>query len=117
MIDKPLWQSKTLWFNGAVAALAAAEEAAHFVEPVIPGNAYAWGIFLLAVGNAVLRVISARQARRARRVETPPPGYLQCDTPGALPPGVWTEASNLMSGDARREVGAPPELWERSNHD
>jgi hypothetical protein len=74
MTDKPLWQSKTLWFNGVVAALAAAEEAAHFIQPVIPGNAYAWGIFALAIGNAVLRVISARRARAARQAETPPPG-------------------------------------------
>jgi hypothetical protein len=55
---KPWWQSKTLWFNAAVGALAAAEASAAIIQPYVPGNIYAWGMLALVVGNAVLRVVS-----------------------------------------------------------
>lgn len=55
---KPLWASKTLWFNLVVAALAAAEAASGLLQPLLPGNVYGWLTFALTVGNTVLRVIT-----------------------------------------------------------
>jgi len=57
---KPFWKSKTLWFNAIVAALAAAEAAAGVIQPLVPGNVYGWGLMVLTVGNAILRVITSQ---------------------------------------------------------
>lgn len=52
---KPWWKSKTLWFNAAVAGLAALEANANLIQPYVPGNVYGWGMMLLTCGNAMLR--------------------------------------------------------------
>ena len=55
---KPLWKSRTLWFNLVVAGLAAAEASSGLLQPLMPGNVYGWLVFALTVGNAVLRVLT-----------------------------------------------------------
>lgn len=55
---KPWWHSKTLWFNAVVASLGALEAGANLVQPYVPGNVYGWGLLLLTVGNAILRVVT-----------------------------------------------------------
>lgn len=57
---KPWWQSKTLWFNAIVAALAAAEASAGLLQPYLPGNVFGYALTLLTVGNAALRVITSQ---------------------------------------------------------
>lgn len=59
-MKKKWWKSRTLWFNAIVAALASAEAAFGVLQPVLPGNVYAWFSIVLAVGNAVLRVITSQ---------------------------------------------------------
>lgn len=53
---KVWWRSKTLWFNALCAALGAAELGLGLLQPALPLNAYAVLSFVLAVGNAALRV-------------------------------------------------------------
>lgn len=55
---KPWWQSRTLWFNAACLAAAAAESQLGGLQPFLPGGLYAWLAFVLPVGNAALRVIT-----------------------------------------------------------
>lgn len=55
---KPWWQSRTLWFNAACLAAAAAEPHIEQLQGVLPGGIYAWLAFVLPVGNAVLRVLT-----------------------------------------------------------
>lgn len=57
---KPWYHSKTIWFNIIIAALTALEAVAGLLQPLVPGNIYAYGMVLLTVGNAVLRIISAQ---------------------------------------------------------
>lgn len=66
---KPWWESRVLWFNALCAALAAAEAGFGLLQPLLPVSAYAVLAFVLAVGNAVLRVVTSSQ--------------LQWRTPGA----------------------------------
>lgn len=59
MANAKIWyQSKILWFNALVAALAALEMSANVLQPYVPSNVYAYGLLVLTVGNAVLRVIT-----------------------------------------------------------
>jgi len=60
-MTKCWYKSKTLWFNAAIAALAALEASAQVLQPLVPGNVYAYGMMLLSVGNAVLRIVSAER--------------------------------------------------------
>lgn len=62
---KPWWQSRVLWFNAIIAALAALEANVHLIQPYLPGNAYSYGVVLLTIGNAGLRVLTT-QALGAR---------------------------------------------------
>jgi hypothetical protein len=55
---KPWWQSKTLWFNALIVGLASLQASANLIQPFIPGNVYGWGLLILTVGNAVLRVFT-----------------------------------------------------------
>lgn len=55
---KPWYQSRTLWFNAAIAGLAALEASASMIQPFVKGNVYGYGLMILTVGNAVLRIIS-----------------------------------------------------------
>jgi hypothetical protein len=55
---KPWYKSKTIWFNVLIAALTALEASFGLFEGILPLNIYAVLATLLAVGNAVLRIIS-----------------------------------------------------------
>ena len=57
---KPFWHSRMLWFNVLVAALAAAEAALGLLQPLLGEYRYALLAFTLALGNAVLRVLTTR---------------------------------------------------------
>lgn len=58
--SKPWYQSKVIWFNIVVAALAAAEASAAMIQPFVKGNVYGYGLLLLTVGNAALRIITSQ---------------------------------------------------------
>lgn len=55
---KPWFKSRTLWFNGGLLALAAAEAQLGLLKDVLPGGLYTWLAFVLPVGNAFLRVVT-----------------------------------------------------------
>lgn len=57
---KPWWKSRTLWFNALVAGLAALEASANLMQPYVPGNVYGYGLLVLTVGNAILRIITTQ---------------------------------------------------------
>lgn len=57
-LAKPWWHSKTLIFNALCSALGAAEAGMGLLQPALPINAYAGLAFVLAVGNAALRVVT-----------------------------------------------------------
>ena len=59
-MTKPWWKSRTLWFNALVAALAALEMSANLIQPFVPGNVYGYGLCLLTMGNAVLRIVTTQ---------------------------------------------------------
>lgn len=60
-LRKPWYLSKVLWFNAVVAALATAEISAQAVQPYVSGDVYAWGMAVLTIGNAALRVVTRAQ--------------------------------------------------------
>lgn len=60
MNTKPWWQSKTLWFNAIAAGLATLEASAELFQPYLPGNVYGYGLMLLTVGNAALRIVTTQ---------------------------------------------------------
>jgi len=53
-------KSKTIWFNLLVALMGSGEAAFGFLQPYIPGNVYGWGMAVLVVGNAILRVVTTQ---------------------------------------------------------
>lgn len=55
---KPWYKSKTIWFNIVVASLVALEASFSMLQPMLPINTYGILATVLAVGNAILRVIS-----------------------------------------------------------
>jgi hypothetical protein len=55
---KPWWKSKTLWLNLIAAALIALEAEFSLLQPLLPGNVYAYFAVVLPVANALLRVIT-----------------------------------------------------------
>ena len=57
---KSIWRSKTLWFNAIVAALGALQASANLIQPLVPGNAYGWGLLILTVGNTILRTVTTQ---------------------------------------------------------
>ena len=57
---KRWWRSRTLWFNALVAALTAAEMSLHVVQPLLGEHTYQVIAFVLAVGNAALRMVSTQ---------------------------------------------------------
>lgn len=59
-MNKPWYKSKTLWFNAAVAGLATLEASAGLIQPYISGNIYGYGLMVLTVGNAMLRIITSQ---------------------------------------------------------
>lgn len=60
---KPWWQSRTLWVNAIVLALAAAEDHVGLLQPVLPVNIYQLIAFALPVINAALRFITTQGVR------------------------------------------------------
>lgn len=56
---KPWYYSKTIWFNMLVAGLMALEASFSMLQPSIPVDVYGMLATTLAVGNALLRVISS----------------------------------------------------------
>lgn len=57
MQTKPIWQSKTFWFNVLVVVIGVA---AVMADPAQYGDEVAkWAALILAVGNVVLRTISS----------------------------------------------------------
>lgn len=61
---KPWHRSKTLWFNAVIAAFGALEASANLVQPYVPGNVYGWGLLVLTIGNAMLRIITNQAVTR-----------------------------------------------------
>ena len=57
---KPWYRSKTLWFNTIVAMLITLEASAHLIQPYVPGNVYAYGMLILTIGNAALRIVTTQ---------------------------------------------------------
>ncbi len=57
---KPWWQSRTLWLNAVVACLIALEMSFPLLQPLLPGNVYAWFGVVLAVGNSMLRIVTTQ---------------------------------------------------------
>lgn len=53
-------KSKTMVFNGIVAAAAALEASFSLLQPFLPGDVYAWFTVILIVGNKVLRVYTTQ---------------------------------------------------------
>ena len=51
-------RSKTLWFNGAAAALVAAEANLHLLQPALGADVYVWAAFIVAAGNTALRAVT-----------------------------------------------------------
>lgn len=62
MSESKCWfKSKTLWFNAFMAAFGALEATAGLLQPHFEANVYAVGMVVLAVVNAVLRVLSTKE--------------------------------------------------------
>jgi hypothetical protein len=57
---KSWYKSKTIWFNIIVAGLVALEASFSMLQPLLPANSYGVLATILAIGNAVLRVISTQ---------------------------------------------------------
>lgn len=57
---KPWFRSRTIWFNVAFAGLGALEASAGIVQPYVPGSVYGWGLLILTVGNAMLRIVTTQ---------------------------------------------------------
>jgi hypothetical protein len=53
-------RSKVMWFNAILAGLTALEAAFTIFQPMLPGNIYAYFSVALAVGNAILRVVTTQ---------------------------------------------------------
>lgn len=52
-------QSKTLWFNAALGAVAALEGSFELLQPHMPINVFASLTVILTVGNAALRAVTS----------------------------------------------------------
>lgn len=53
-------KSKTMMFNIFIALMGVGEAVFGFLQPYIAGNVYGWGMALLTVGNAILRVVTTQ---------------------------------------------------------
>lgn len=59
LTPKPWWQSKTVWLNLISAMLLALELKFDLLQPLVPGNVYAWMSVAITVANGILRVVTA----------------------------------------------------------
>ena len=57
---KPWYKSKTIWFNIIVAMLAALEASSAMIQPFVQGSVYGYGLLILTIGNAGLRIITTQ---------------------------------------------------------
>lgn len=57
---KSWYKSKVLWFNAIVSGLVALEASFSVLQGLLPANTYAIAVAVLAVGNAVLRIITTQ---------------------------------------------------------
>jgi hypothetical protein len=57
---KPWWQSRTIWLNAAVAAVAIVEASSEALKPVLPPEAMGGLLAAVAVANVVLRAVSGQ---------------------------------------------------------
>jgi len=57
---KKWYKSRVLWFNVLLAGLGALEASANLIQPYVPGDIYGWGLMVLTVGNAMMRIIGTR---------------------------------------------------------
>lgn len=57
---KKWYKSRVLWFNVILAGLGALEASANLIQPYVPGDIYGWGLMILTVGNAMMRIIGSR---------------------------------------------------------
>lgn len=53
-------RSKTMMFNILIAVMGVGEIAFGFLQPYVAGNIYGYGMAILTVGNAALRVITTQ---------------------------------------------------------
>lgn len=54
------WRSRTLWFNAVMGGLTALEASVGLIQPLVPGNIYGYGVLVLTIGNAMLRIITTQ---------------------------------------------------------
>lgn len=57
---KKWYASKVLWFNAIVSGLVALEATFSALQSLLPGNIYAIAVTVLAVGNAMLRIVTTQ---------------------------------------------------------
>lgn len=57
---KKWYQSRTLWFNIIVASLVALEASFSALQNFLPADIYAIAVPVLAIGNAVLRIVTTQ---------------------------------------------------------
>jgi len=53
-------KSKTMLFNIFMAVMGVGEAVFGFLQGYVPGNVYAYGMAILTVGNAILRVVTTQ---------------------------------------------------------
>jgi len=56
-------KSKTMMFNIFMALMGVGEAVFGFLQAYIPGNVYAYGMAILTIGNAILRVVTTEPLR------------------------------------------------------
>jgi len=57
---KKWYKSRVLWFNVILAGFGALEASANLIQPYVRGDIYGWGLMILTVGNAMMRIIGTR---------------------------------------------------------
>jgi hypothetical protein len=57
---KKWYASKTLWFNAIVSGLIALEQSFSALQTIVPVNTYGIAVTVLAVGNAILRIVTTQ---------------------------------------------------------
>ena len=57
---KPWYKSKTIWFNAIIAGLVALEASFSAMQGFLPANVYGIAVTVLAVGNAMLRIVTTQ---------------------------------------------------------
>lgn len=58
--SKPWWESKTIWLNAAVAAVAVVEATSEALRPFLPPDAVGGLLAAVAAANVALRILSGK---------------------------------------------------------